>query len=126
MKTFAAVICALLATAGVAFAHGSAAGGPVMLGGGSSIRSGLPVFSAVRPASSVTDDNDRRHRKPVTSPNVWPMYVWDPKICRPPQYLLTPEGVLALNGAYPCGLNDGFVPSAYGSAPFWLAPAFMW
>lgn len=126
MKTFAAVICALLATAGVAVAHGSAAGAPVMVGGGSSLRSGFPAFSPVRPASPVAVSDYRRHRKPVTYPSVYTPYVWDPQICRPPQFLFSPFGMIGLNGAYPCGIDDNFASSVYWPIPFWLPPAFAW
>lgn len=142
MKTFAVTLCALLATGSIALAHGTAAGGgPVMSpvsmpvipmsAGGTTVQSsptqfGSPVFSPNRPAPIPIGDNHRRHKKAATYLTYGPLGLWDPKICRPPQWLFGPDGAIQLNAAYPCGLDDSFVAQNYGPIPYWLPPAFMW
>lgn len=147
MKTFAAVLFALLATGGIALAHGTggggtAAGGPVMspvsmpvfspimpIGVGSSPQGGFPVFTPERPAPLATEDTHRHHKPPVVSQEMGPFFVWDPRICRPPQWLFTPDGAVELADGYSCGLSgitDAFAPAAYGLRPVWLPAAFLW
>jgi hypothetical protein len=125
MKTFAAVLCAILATGGIAFAHGTAGGGAVMSGGPVTTQIAMPVML---PSTHFGQPNNNRRRpKPPTTENSAPVgLVWEPKICRPPQYLFTPDGVVQLSGPYSCGINDDFVATLTGPPPLWLMPAFMW
>lgn len=121
MKTIAAVVCALLATAGVALGHGTGGGGAVMSPVGMPVMTPI-AFPVSRDFPSTTPD--RRHKPPVTG--YVPLGIWQPAICRPPQFLFTPWGVRQLSIAYPCGINDNFVESVTGPVPFWLPAPFMW
>lgn len=121
MKTFAAVLCAMLATAGIALAHGSAGGGAVMSGGPVMMTpvATLPVFAPMARERAMTD----RHR--VRWRPVFRSYAYGG--CRPLAYLPLPLWSFDNFAAAPdwsCG--TAFVGGPNGLTPAWLMPAFMW
>jgi hypothetical protein len=130
MKTFAAVLCAILATGGIAFAHGTAGGGAVMSGGPvmtpvggpviTPVTAGFPVIAPIAPARTITTDRRRLHWRTTA-------ISYANSQCRPLAYLLLPLWVLENQNATPywsCGA--AFVPTPGGLGQDWLMPAFMW
>ena len=129
MKTFAVVLCALLATAVPAFAHGGGeSGGPVMAPGGPPvmspiggrpIQSGFPIqggfriFSPSEPDRTIT--TDRKHRRPIT---VYFPALNYADICRP-VYVPTLYQQYQVKGGPPCDVEtqNGLLS---------LPPPFMW
>ena len=69
-------------------------------------------FSAGEPAMTP----ERRHRRPVpfNEPYGFPA---DMKVCRAPQYVITPDGLIPLAGPYCGDWNE----SVTGPIPYWLA-----
>lgn len=130
MKTFAAVLCAMLATGGIAFAHGTAGGGAVMSGGpvvtpigGSAITpvtTRFPVFAPIEPARTITTDRRRLHWRPV-------IRSYEYGQCRPLAYLPLPLWMFENQNVIPYwGCGAAFVQTPDGLTQAWLMPAFMW
>jgi hypothetical protein len=130
MKTFAAVLFAMLATAGIAFAHGTAGGGAVMSGapvmspiGGSAltpVTAGFPVIAPIAPDRTITTDRRRFHWRPALQ-----SYVYG--ACRPLAYLPLPLWAFENQNLVPywsCGA--AFVQTPGGLSQDWLMPAFTW